>query len=324
MPDTYASNVVSLIHFNGTNGSTTIPDATGNIITLNGNTNLNTSVYKLGSASGYFDGNGDFITFTDTITGRLALGTNDFTIEAFVYPTSTDSSDRCIWGTLSTNYYGIYQYGANFYWYEAGSRYCATANITANTWYHVALVKSGTTIDVFLDGVKSSTSRTFSTSIAVNTYYLGANGGAHPFIGYIDEFRWSNRIARYSSNFTSPSAEFEYDIVYELLDEPDISFSLFDDYPETNIVELDEVQSVSYWDGGTFSISGTVTYNNSPSSRIVRLHTLKDGRLIKQVWTNSVDGSYSFTGLKNQSYYVWSEDYLQVFDPVSHIAVVDI
>ena len=69
-------------------------------------------------------------------------------------------------------------------------------------------------------------------------------------------------------------------------------------------------------------MSGIVTLNGAPGARKVRLHILNNGRLIRETWSDSVTGAYQFTGLKDQPYYVWSEDYMRVYDPVSHLVTL--
>jgi len=86
----------------------------------------------------------------------------------------------------------------------------------------------------------------------------------------------------------------------------------------------DNIKSgLNYYDGGVFSITGYVLYNNIPASRRVCLFTAKDFRLMAVTWSDPVTGVYTFTRLKEQSYFVWSDDYLQLFDPVSHPVPLD-
>ena len=66
-------------------------------------------------------------------------------------------------------------------------------------------------------------------------------------------------------------------------------------------------------------VAGTVTLNGVPGARKVRLHTLNNGRLVRETWSDPTTGAYRFERLKDQSYYVWSEDHMRVYDPVSHL-----
>jgi hypothetical protein len=84
-------------------------------------------------------------------------------------------------------------------------------------WYHVAVVRDGTDSMLFIDGVMQGTVKTDS-----NTYFGGAATqviGAQMssttaivtgtfFDGFIDEVRLTNGVARYTTDFTPPSAIF--------------------------------------------------------------------------------------------------------------------
>ena len=72
-------------------------------------------------------------------------------------------------------------------------------------------------------------------------------------------------------------------------------------------------------DGGSMVVAGTVTLNGVPGARKVRLHTLNNGRLVRESWSDPITGAYRFERLKDQPYYVWSEDHMRVYDPVSHL-----
>jgi hypothetical protein len=87
--------------------------------------------------------------------------------------------------------------------------------ISLNTWHHVALCREGTGTNqtrIFVDGTVVL-SHTDTSNYQTYTYgpYLGAfdEGGTDPYYytGYIDDVRISN-VARYTSNFTAPTAAF--------------------------------------------------------------------------------------------------------------------
>jgi hypothetical protein len=81
-----------------------------------------------------------------------------------------------------------------------------------NTWTHVAWVKSGSTNTFYINGV-SATSGTLGTynnssDVLVIGYNLDGAPASWYFDGYIDEFRITKGAARYTSNFTAPTAAF--------------------------------------------------------------------------------------------------------------------
>ena len=72
-----------LLHFDGTDGSTTFVDSSpsGKTVTAVGNAQIDTAQYKFGGASGLFDGNGDYLSVPDS--DDWYFGTGDFTIDAW-------------------------------------------------------------------------------------------------------------------------------------------------------------------------------------------------------------------------------------------------
>jgi hypothetical protein len=94
----------------------------------------------------------------------------------------------------------------NFY----GTILKSSTVMSLNTWYHVAVTRSGNTLRIFINGTLEDS---LTTSVAIddgtiNRIDIGGNGGGHNFIGYIDEARITKGVARYTSNFTPQTREF--------------------------------------------------------------------------------------------------------------------
>lgn len=114
--------------------------------------------------------------------------------------------------------------GALYYGLNSGNTSAARKDIstsggliTAGQWYHVAVVRNGSTITLYLDGVSRGTVNvstlainTFSVGNGVETigYYEDSATGPKYFNGYIDEMRITKGVARYTSNFTAPTTAF--------------------------------------------------------------------------------------------------------------------
>jgi hypothetical protein len=97
--------------------------------------------------------------------------------------------------------------------FGSGTQLNYSSNIPNNQWVHVALVRNGTTITMYHNGtsvgsvtsftgsVGSSTDRpAFATSDGVTT------GGREWPNCYMDDMRITKGVARYTSNFTAPTA----------------------------------------------------------------------------------------------------------------------
>ncbi len=214
--DANFGDVSLLLHGDGTSGSTTITDSSSNavVVTANGNAQIDTAVKKFGTGSIEFDGTGDYLSINGS-TYPLDLS-GDFTIEFFVRHTNVTAAQKYITlgpsgGDISTLM--LIDLSTNFRLYIDGSNRLSgsAGGPTINTWHHIAVVRNGTSIKCFLDGNEQlnytqSTPKDYSLNY---TYPIGINQGLtiQSLYGYLDEFRIST-VARYTSNFTAPTAAF--------------------------------------------------------------------------------------------------------------------
>ena len=205
------------------NQAATIPaSGTTKYITPIGEATHSSSLVKIGNSSMYFDGSGDYLQLADH--ANWDLGTNDFTIECYFHASSFANKGLIDMNKFSTNAAGVLTLstsgGGQYIKFQTGSGTdVRSANtLSTNTWYHVAVVRSGTTITLYLDGVgttaETSTSFNHSSSngIAVGGYY----STGYLFNGYMDEVRISNS-ARYTADFTPSTTAFTNDANTKLL-----------------------------------------------------------------------------------------------------------
>jgi hypothetical protein len=155
--------------------------------------------------SGYF-GSGNYISAASN--AAFALGTGDFTVEAWVYPTSAYTTYNYVLGVAVTNGLVFYVTGGNLVVRSFnGSDLLSSSTIPAlNTWTHVAATRSGTTLRIFVNGVQTA-STTNSTNFAQGSAVVGNDGtNAAPWYGYITDLRLVKGTAVYTSAFTPPTA----------------------------------------------------------------------------------------------------------------------
>jgi len=206
----------------GTNGQ--ITDATGkNLLETVGDAKISTAQSKWGGSSIYLDGTGDWLPINAGSNNMLNLGSNNFTIEAWVYTTAT--SQQCIIGSNangdgSGSYMFNLNYNSNklrFYCRYAGGStldYQAdSGTFPTNAWTHVAVTRNGSSLRMFINGTQvGTTSTTLGTSAIDNSlsnYNIGrTTDSALPFTGYINDLRTTRGYARYTSNFTPPTGAF--------------------------------------------------------------------------------------------------------------------
>ena len=172
--------------------------------------------------SAYFDGAGDY-TLTAT-NANLVIGSNNFTAECWIHPTTFSTVSNVIdrrrsgdgsaydWTTyLTTN--GEYAFYAN-----GGTRITSSA-LTANKWYHTAVVRNINTgnTTLYVDGISQGTysdSNVYPSNQLTFGMYGPALPGSEslPYTGYLSNFRLiigtaANNGVEYSTSFTPPASQ---------------------------------------------------------------------------------------------------------------------
>ena len=229
--DPFFNNVSLLLHGDGANGSTTIVDSSpsSKTATLVGDVQISTAQSQpgFGGSSIVFDKVDDRITYSSS---DFAFGTGDFTIEAWIFSRDVSSASARGWlqtsavtGALQTSYnngLAIFQgingssssvngaicvgIGGNNLFGSSGS----PVALFANQWQHIAVTRSGSTCRVFVDGTEVGTRQNSSNLTGSNLVVGGYYSTSYLFDGYIDDLRITKGVARYTANFTPPTAPF--------------------------------------------------------------------------------------------------------------------
>jgi hypothetical protein len=167
--------------------------------------------------SAYFDGTGDYLAFS---TYNTTFGAGDFTVECWVYmPVITNTYSSGIIAT--SNYNGVdrgwsLELNASgnprFYLYNSSGTGVTTTSSTllpANRWTHLAAVRSGTTVTIYMNGASiasgtNATTDNFSAPIYVATIATSFAVGVstYSYAGYISNARIVVGTAVYTGNFT--------------------------------------------------------------------------------------------------------------------------
>jgi hypothetical protein len=192
-----------------------------------GETKISTSVYKYGTGSISYDGSGDYILVKPT--QDLEFGSGNFTIEFWWYPTST-SRQGLYHGSFGTDWSIGIDYGAAAgkigIWASSNgtawnlitadnSQGQGTTTVSQNAWNHIAYVRNGTTWMLFVNGNRDLNLTGISGTIvnrATSQKSIGSwwsTGSMSQASGYMDDFRITKGYARYTSNFTAPTAAFK-------------------------------------------------------------------------------------------------------------------
>lgn len=223
-----------LLHGNGDDLGTTFTDNSPSVRTVTqlGTTALSTTTRKFGSAS-INNGavNSGNCLKVGTSADNFLIFTTDFTVELWFYQTAdTEYNFSSLISRIKTNQRtsisassfelgiaqsgGFYYPGLNVYLTGAGSSFDLGGTIATalNKWNHVAVVRSGTSLKLYVNGFLSN-SRTASGVCATNSSQSMIGGSwdgtnpRHSFRGYIDDVRVT-KAARYIAPFSLPIEEF--------------------------------------------------------------------------------------------------------------------
>lgn len=216
-----------LLHMDGANGGTSFPD-----VNVGGSAHAwvassattGTSSPKFGSAA--MNANSGFIRAADS--ADFNLGTQDFTIECWINSNGVTVQSALIGqldsggGSGNGSFYSIMgSAGRVGFGLSNGSSAVAFGSIQSTTlgpdirdsaWHHVALIRNGSSAALYVDGTVVNT-QSFSATVPNSTANFGI-GVAGDYTGFstsnfrFDEFRLSVGIARWTANFTPPTAPY--------------------------------------------------------------------------------------------------------------------
>jgi hypothetical protein len=131
------------------------------------------------------------------------FGTDDFTYEAWIYPTSLAVFNYIVGHTTAAGGGNLFvKSDGSLEYYEGASRLNSGASaITTNQWYHVAVSRESGTLRMYIDGVEI-TSTSYTRSITDTNLYVGRNeNGFSRFQGLIYKPRVTDS-ALYTTGFT--------------------------------------------------------------------------------------------------------------------------
>jgi len=209
--DPYINNVCLFLPFNSNFNDNSKNNSS---VTAYGNPQISSTQSKFGGASAYFHGYGDYLDVSNLPSDYLS---QDFTIEAWVW-IDDSKYNSCLFNTFPHNSFGVslnrqdagrktsFGIGNGTYWY-AGIE--SDTLLSFNTWQHIAFVRSNNTITLYENGIaRVSTNYLptgFGTSCRIGsiTWIYGLNN--EEYKGYMQDFRITKGIARYTSNFTPRS-----------------------------------------------------------------------------------------------------------------------
>jgi len=215
--DPYWANVVALLHFDGSNGSTTMTDQRAHTFTSRNGAALSTAQQKFGPSSLLLNGSNQSIdspTSTD-----WEMGSGDFTIEIFARPAASISSVQDLVIRWASYGFGLNTSAAGKirgYVQSSGGGLSlvpdGATTITPSVWHHIVLTRDGGTLRTYLDGAQEGSVAVSGSIDAISsTLYVGTEAASIRYWnGNLDELRITKGVCRYpgGTTFTPPAAPF--------------------------------------------------------------------------------------------------------------------
>lgn len=203
-------NTSLLIHADGANASTSFIDTAQfkHTITPVGNAQIDTAQSVFGGASAKFDGTGDGLSVPNH--SSLQLGSSDFTLDFWM----RHNGALTFWRSIEKGASEWALYGDGTRWVfqvNGGSNiFVITYNPADNTWIHYACVRNGATTTMYAAGTSIGSGTSVNITDSTNVVKIGGtgSGGGTDLNGWLDEIRISKGIARWTSNFTPPTAPY--------------------------------------------------------------------------------------------------------------------
>jgi len=219
------SYTVFMLHGDGADGGTTFTDssASGHTVVSRVSCTTVTAVKKFGTASIAFQWDPNGISWTDSVD--FTFGKGNFTIDFWMYNNASFSQYEAVFSDRQGSgsfYYSMVFWLRNdnklqFSWYDTSHTiYSCSSNAVhaENEWVHYAVVRNGAELAMYVNGVKQTATANVGTSTQYDTgvaFYMGQDGAYDDYhfeSGYIDEFRISKGIARWTADFTPPTAAY--------------------------------------------------------------------------------------------------------------------
>ena len=138
--------------------------------------------------SGYFDGTGDYLSAASN--AAFTLGTGDFTLEFWLYPTSSTQRNITFATVGAPIFYMNTSRQLQFENYGAPPSINTTSTLNLNSWNHCVASRVSGTTRIFINGVEGVSSTAFSaTNFVQSLVNIGTDAGTTFCNGYMTDVR---------------------------------------------------------------------------------------------------------------------------------------
>ena len=212
--DPYWANVVLMLHMDGTDGSTTFTDSSSYARTPSTNSNvaITTDKSQFGGAAGERTAGSAILEYAYSTDFSYA-GSNAYTIEFWLFLQEAGATEVYFLGQRSgTGKYFRITTAETMFFRAAGAAELSFGTIAKDVWSHIALTCDGTTVKSFVNGLQinsdAASSFTDTTTTAFSIFSASSIWTTAGLVGYLDDVRFTQGIARYTSDFDVPTEAF--------------------------------------------------------------------------------------------------------------------
>ena len=201
----------------GANRSPVDASTSAHTLTVGGTTTQLTtfSPYRFGGYSMLFDGTNDYISYPSN--ADFALGTGDFTLEAWVYPTTVPgggvTNDMTLFGHFGSPTMFFFLDNATLApkLYNGSTTVGSFIGVSDNEWSHIAFSRTSGTLKIFVNGVEGySASYTFDHTSTSSPYTGKSNAASNRYFhGYIADLRLVKGTGVYPAEFDPTTEKLE-------------------------------------------------------------------------------------------------------------------
>lgn len=220
--DTLWSKVRLLLSMDGSNDGTSFTDASleAQTVTRSGGAVTATGTKKYGTASAYFATSGDYLNVADVLS--LELAARDFAIEMWINTTNGSQYSTLISRVPNSFASGMWTLMMNHDSATAGDLAFYVGDVSTGSptllggsglrdgaWHHVAVSRSGSTWNLYVDGTRVATTTSSATiaDISGDIRIGGDQFYGRQYVGYIDDLRVTVGSARYAgASITVPTS----------------------------------------------------------------------------------------------------------------------
>jgi hypothetical protein len=180
---------------------------------------VNTTIQKkIGVGAAWFDGNGSNLTLADHADWDFSTG--DFTVDMWIMFNTANANYQFIFEQeTDSNHRHQFYYLNNTITFTSFDNPTDTVLVTGSwtptvgVWYHLALVRYGNIWTIYVNGASVATNtQAFTLIDYTQPFTIGSYGAnlSNLFSGWIDEFRVSKGIARWTANFDTALPAYPY------------------------------------------------------------------------------------------------------------------